>query len=126
MKVFLRASLAILGFGYLIYILFYENSDNESKPKATNKSFVYVPVDGASLASSKYCYDKMSDAVNAGDQNAFQKLIDNNCIMLYDSSKHNLELVLDKVGGMTEPNVYFIKGKSDARIWALRSQVYKK
>ena len=126
MKKFIRIVFSLSAFGYLFYIVFLENSETESTTKSTTESYVYVPNDGASLAASQDCYDKMSDAVNAGDKNAFQRLVDNNCVLIYDSSKQSLELVLDKVGGMTEPNIYFIKGNSSARIWALRSQVRRK
>lgn len=87
---------------------------------------IYVPNNNASLASSQDCYNKMQEAVDTGNQSYFQKLIDGGCVLIYNSNKHNLELVLYKVGGMTEPNIYYIKGMPNAKIWALRSQVSRK
>jgi hypothetical protein len=39
---------------------------------------------------------------------------------------HSLELVLLEIGGITEPNVYYIKGNPNAKIWALGSQLREK
>ena len=97
-----------------------------SKTKPKGSSGVYVPKRAASLASSENCYNQMMDARAAGDRDAFQALINVGCVMVYDPSKRKLELVLHKVGGIGQPNVYFIKGKSQYKIWALPSQLTEK
>ena len=89
-------------------------------------SQTYVPNNAATLASSKSCFNQMMAAINGGDMAAFKVLQGNNCILVYDSSVHSLELVLLEIGGITEPNVYYIKGNPNAKIWALGSQIKEK
>lgn len=96
-----------------------------AKPKPAKKG-VYIPRKGATLASSQNCWNLLSQAVSEGDENKFQKLINSGCIIVYDPSRLNLELILYKAGGVTEPNVYLIKGQTNSKIWALRSQMIEK
>lgn len=96
-----------------------------SKQKSTKKGF-YTPKKGATLAASQNCWSELSNAVLAGDESRFQQLINSGCVLVYDPNRNNLELILYEAGGIDEPNVYLIKGKSNSKVWALRSQMIEK
>tara|TARA_B100001057_G_scaffold424424_1_gene447193 strand:+ start:430 stop:747 length:318 start_codon:yes stop_codon:yes gene_type:complete len=71
-------------------------------------SQTYIPNNNAVLASSKSCFNKMMAAVNGGDMAGFEVLQRNNCVLVYNSSTHRLELVMLEVGGIAKPSVYYI------------------
>ena len=84
-------------------------------------SQTYTPKNNAVLGSSLECINKAYAAIAAGDKAGFQRLADRNCILIYQSSM-NLNLVLLKVGKFGNPNVYYISGKPDEKIWAYADQ----
>ena len=86
-------------------------------------SQVYRPINLAALAASEDCYYKMFAYARAGNNVGFQNLQDSGCILLYESDRMNFNLILFKLGGVGKPNIYFIQGKPQNKIWANGSQM---
>lgn len=94
------------------------SSSSTSTSSSTSNSGVYTPKDYAVLATSEECYESVMATASSGDRAAFNILLLDGCIVIYDSSKMNFKLGLLKTGGFGEPDVYYKIGSPSEKYWA--------
>jgi hypothetical protein len=117
---FIKGIIALL---VIVLLVRFCSSGDEENSRTKSVNSVYTPQNNAMLATSKECFDKAIDAVNAGDRAAFNLLVLDNCILIYESSKMNFKLVLKEVGGIGKPNIYLKQGSSNEKYWAYKDAV---